>query len=488
LITPLLADNPPKLSGLYPAGIAPGSEATVEAIDATVWPVQVWCSAASLQFDPLPEKGKLKVTAPASASPGPVLVRLFNEAGCSDARIFVVGTGPELIEAPKNDRPAEAQPVPSLPVTLNGILERRGDVDFFRLSLKKGQILGAQLDAYSLRSEIDPFLQLIGPDGQELLLASDTHNLDPAFETTIPVSGDYLLQINAIAHKASAEVSFAGDKDKIYRLRLQTGPLPSALPKPDSIESTPQQPIKAPHRLQGTLAMPGERDRFRIEATAGSKLRVRVEARAIHLLTDPVLRVFKADGSLLREVDDFNNKPDPASDLTVEAAGFFEVEVRDRFGRAGLRYQLVVEPISPSFRADAAQDSVVITGGKTAELTLNLVREDGHKAPLELVFADLPDGVTAKADAIPAKTGTVKIKFTAEGTAAACQKAFHIGLKETASAATPRPVVRTWQTEESRGDYLINDTPDFWMTVIAIPPPAPKAEAPPAAPSGSPKP
>ena len=483
LASPLFAASPPKLSALHPAGLAIGAETTVEAMGATVWPVQAWCSSAAVKLEPLPEKGKLKISAPPDATPGPVLIRLYNEAGGSDARIFVLGPGPDALENPKNDRASEAQTVASLPATIFGVLERRGDVDFFRLPLKKGQTLSARLEAYGLRSEIDPYLHLIAPDGRELVLASDSHNLDPEFSLPVEASGDHLLQLSAIAHKASAEVSFAGDKDKVYRLRLQTEPIPNALPQPDSMEASPPPPIKAPHRLQGFLKTAGERDRYRIEAAAGTKLRVRVEARSIHLLTDPVLRIFKADGALLREVDDAGSKPDASSDITVEPAGFFEVEIRDRFGRAGMGYQLAVGPIVPTFRASTTADSLILNAGKTAELTVNLTREDGHTAGLELVCPDLPEGVTWKAEAIPAKTGPLKITFSAAETAKAFQGPFHLHLRPTGEAASaePQPIVRTWQNEESRGDYLINEAADFWMTVI----PAPPAPSPAPAPSDS---
>jgi hypothetical protein len=481
LAPPLPAADPPKFTGLHPAGIAVGSEAVVEAIGSTVWPVKTWCSVPSLKVEPTPDKGKLKITAPAEAPLGPALIRFYTAHGASDARIFLIGSGPELLEIPKNDRPEEAQAIPSLPVTINGILERRHDIDFFRLPLKRGQTLSARLDAYTLRTDLDAFLILLGPDGRELVLASDTHTIDPAFETVIPTTGDYLLQVNAIPHKASAEVAFAGDKDKVYRLHLATTPLETRLPKADSFEAKPQPPLKAPHRLQGILTGAGERDRFRIEAAAGSKWRVRVEARAIHLITDPVLRILKADGSLLREVDDSNAKPDPVQDITMEAAGFCEAEVRDRFGRPGQVYQLVVEPIVPSFRSNTAQDSLIITGGKSVDLTVNLTREDGHAAALELLAPDLPAGVTWKAEAFPAKTGPFKVTFTAAATAAAFQGPIHLQLKETGSPRPPLSIVKTWQTEESRGDYWINETADLWLTVVAVPPPAAPAPPVPAA-------
>ncbi|MEQ1841436.1 MAG: PPC domain-containing protein [Verrucomicrobiales bacterium] len=456
---------PPALTGLHPAGLAIGGpEVIVEAIGTSAWPVKAWCSSPSVRIEPLEEKGKLRIAANADAMPGPVLIRLYNAEGSSEARIFVLGRGPEILETQPNDRLADAQAITTLPVTVNGIFEKRGDVDFFRLTLRKGQTISAQLDSYVLRSEIDPFLHLIAPDGRELALASDTQNLDPALVAEIPADGVYIVELNAIGHKANAEVSFAGGKDKVYRLHLQAGPLAQPdLPKPDSLEGP--GPVKAPCRIQGTLSAPGERDRYRIEAEPGAKLRIRVEAASLHLPMDPVLRVYRPDGGLLREIDDAGTLPDPVYDLTVPKDGFFDAEVRDRFRRQGMIYQLVVGPVVPVFRVTATQDAVMVPAGKSAELTLQLTREDGHSAPLELALADLPAGVTWKAEAIPDKTGPFKLTLSAPETAAAFQGPFHI-------TVGTQPVVRTWQTEESRGDYLINETADFWITVT--PAPAPK--------------
>jgi hypothetical protein len=488
LTASLRAVDPPKLAALHPAGLAAGTEAVVEAVGSTVWPVKVWCNSATVKIEPSPEKGKLKIAAAPGSATGPVLVRLYNEAGCSDARIFVIGQGPELLETPKNDRVGEAQPISSLPVTINGTLEQRGDVDFFRLPLKAGQKLSARVEAYGLRSEIDPHLHLIAPDGREIVLASDTHNLDPGFSISLTTSGDHLLHLSAIAHKASADIGFAGGKEKVYRLRLQSEPIQIPLPKPDSREATPPVPIKAPHRLEGVLRAAGERDRFRVEAAAGSKLRVHVEARALGFPTDAVLRLFKADGALLREVDDATSKPDPVIDVTVEAAGFFEAEVRDRFGRPDMGYHLVIAPILPSFRATTTVDNLLLNGTKTAELTVNLTRDDGHAAALELIAPDLPEGVSWKSETIPAKTGPFKVTFSAAATAKPFQGPIHLQLRETA-ASKPLSIARTWQNEESRGDYLINETADFWLTVIPPPPPPPKptpTPAPPAKPTPAP--
>ena len=100
---------------------------------------------------------------------------------------------------------------------MNGKLEKRDDIDFFRLPLKKGQTLTATIDGYGLGSAIDPFLHLYGPDGQEIALASDSRNLDPILTHAIAENGDYTIQVVAIDHKASSNVSFAGGAAMIYR-------------------------------------------------------------------------------------------------------------------------------------------------------------------------------------------------------------------------------------------------------------------------------
>jgi len=114
LLDLVLAVDPPKLAALHPAGMAIGSGLTVEAIGTTAWPVKGLEQFAAIRIEALPDKGKLKINAAADAAPGPVLIRLYNESGCSEARIFVLGRNPEVLEAPKNDRsrirPSHSQP------------------------------------------------------------------------------------------------------------------------------------------------------------------------------------------------------------------------------------------------------------------------------------------------------------------------------------------------------------------------------------------
>ena len=56
---------------------------------------------------------------------------------------------------------------------MNGRLAKRGDSDFFKISLKRGEVLIGVVDAYGLDAPIDCFLHLFDASGLELVLASE---------------------------------------------------------------------------------------------------------------------------------------------------------------------------------------------------------------------------------------------------------------------------------------------------------------------------
>ncbi|MCF6314241.1 MAG: hypothetical protein L3J39_17465 [Verrucomicrobiales bacterium] len=177
----------PTLDAFYPPGIQVGKTTEVTTVGKTSpWPSQVSCSNPKITFKLNPKKkGIYTVTASKDAQAGPCLVRLHNQDGASKAMIFMLGKLPEILETvdkkgnEDNDSNARAQKITSLPATINGRLIKSGDIDFYRVSLKKGQTLIAHLDSYSMRILMDPYLHLYDSDGSLLVLGNDNgFNLD----------------------------------------------------------------------------------------------------------------------------------------------------------------------------------------------------------------------------------------------------------------------------------------------------------------------
>ena len=107
-------DKPPSLTGLYPPGSHRGKTVTVSVYgELPGWPLNSWISdnreeKTSLVCKPLKAKGKLEITVRADASPGIYWLRLFNKAGASSPRPFLVSELPDTLETEPNNAVKDA--------------------------------------------------------------------------------------------------------------------------------------------------------------------------------------------------------------------------------------------------------------------------------------------------------------------------------------------------------------------------------------------
>lgn len=189
------------------------------------WPPELWVSAPGIHFAATTNKGSLQVIVDAKASVGPHFVRSFNDEGASAPRFLIVTAEASGAEVEPNDLFTQPQAVTNLPVTLNGRLEKAGDVDSFGVALEAGQTLRASLEAYTLMSPLDAVLRLV--DARGVNLASnhdDGRSLDPVLVWTAPSKGVYVLQAFGFDYPAGSDVKFAGNTKCVYRLHLERGP------------------------------------------------------------------------------------------------------------------------------------------------------------------------------------------------------------------------------------------------------------------------
>jgi hypothetical protein len=211
------------------------------------WPVQVWTSSSGIRWTSSTNAGQFDVVVPADAAPGAHLVRLFNGEGASALRFLVVTSDPIVGEVEPNDLFTKAQPIGSLPVSINGRLEKGGDVDSYSVDLKSGQTLVAQLDAYLLQSPIDAVLRLLDSHGVQVAWNHDNgRTLDPVVGYRAPKEGRYILQVFGFDHPANSDVRFGGNGKCVYRLRLSTGAVARY-----SLPLGVQRGSNAVHRLVG---------------------------------------------------------------------------------------------------------------------------------------------------------------------------------------------------------------------------------------------
>jgi Bacterial pre-peptidase C-terminal domain len=215
----------PTLDHFYPIAVQIGSTNAVTAIGKfDPWPPKVWVDAPGIVFNSETNAGKLTVEIATNAPAGPHLVRVFNEQGASGPRFLIVTREPQAAEQEPNDDFMKPQAVDHLPVSLNGRLDKSGDVDSFAVTLEAGQTLIASLEAYTLASPMDAVLRLVDSRGVQLALNDDDGcTLDPLLAWTANSAGTYILQVFGFAYPAISDVKFAGGNACVYRLHLSRG-------------------------------------------------------------------------------------------------------------------------------------------------------------------------------------------------------------------------------------------------------------------------
>ncbi len=201
-------------------------------------------------------------------------------------------------------------------------------------------------------------------------------------------------------------------------LTLPVEPHPSVV---ELTERTPEpQEIAVPSSMTGVIDKPDEVDFFRVKLAAKQAIVIRTDARSAGSPLDPLLRILKADGSQLQEVDDGSKGDfDPDANFTAPAEGEYRVAITDRFGLGGPRffYRLTVLPSQPDFELKVAADSFALAPDKPLEIPVTVDRLRGFAQDIEMVVSDLPDKVTCE-PIVSAKSGdsakSVKLMLKAE--------------------------------------------------------------------------
>lgn len=91
----------------------------------------------------------------------------------------------------------------AFPCAFNGVIEKPGDVDHFRVSLKKGQVFEVHCLARRIGSQLDPVMYM-GLVGQGALVGNDDNGgPDSIFRVTVPQDGEYWINVTDHLKKGS---------------------------------------------------------------------------------------------------------------------------------------------------------------------------------------------------------------------------------------------------------------------------------------------
>jgi hypothetical protein len=201
---------------------------------------------------------KNRLTIEAAVSPdaeqGFYSYRIRTPLGTTNLGRIVIGVLPETKEHEMNDALNEAQAI-SLPSTIIGDLQKRGDHDYFRFSAKAGQQLVFEVVASMLNSRLDSVLTLMNDQGRTLASNNDFDaRRDSLLAYTFERDGVYILRLSDLERKGQMGM---------YGYRLNAGEFPYL---------TNAYPLGVKQDLAGEVSVSGFNlgvERAKVGATAG---------------------------------------------------------------------------------------------------------------------------------------------------------------------------------------------------------------------------
>ncbi|MBX9680155.1 MAG: hypothetical protein K2X38_15450 [Gemmataceae bacterium] len=386
--------------------------------------------------------------------------RVSTSQGVSSALKFVVGDLPEVVEAE-----TEGDPIPtkvSLPVTINGRIFPRQDIDAWSFDAKRGEAIRIEATSVRLGSPLDARLSLLDPDGVVIVESEGRVGVDPVLRFEAPREGTYRLLVQdaqqqggqAYVYRVTftrgpvvdAYFPLGGKKDTSLDLSLsgiqlpqatakiplpaQTGPQWLSLPGmpkdspplmvdvddlPEAREGITTHAV-APVVLNGRIEKAGEIDSWPIVVRKGETIEVELRAGRLGSRLDGILELLDAAGKSIAKAEGTTPQPDPTLKYTATADGTLTLQVRDRFrSRGGLDfgYRVRVTQAADDFRLTAAADSLTIQRKGKAKLKLNVDRRGSFKEPIALQVEGLSAGVSVKETTIAANQQSLELNFDA---------------------------------------------------------------------------
>ena len=520
---------PPQVDWLFPIGAQRGSEALAQIGGKYNWPLRVWCEVGGIRFAPEKEKkGFYRINVGKDVTPGPYLVRFYDDNGSAQPRVFFVSKAVDVPEKEPNNEMLKPQMVANLPAVIHGKFGKGGDVDSYQFSLKKGQILVAQMDAYTAGVSMDALMLLRDARGVKLNFNHDAHSLDPRLIWKCARDGDYVLQMACFKFPANSNSSFDGGADRIYRVTLTNGPWvrhawpagvregldskvklvgwnlkndkvnvvnpkgkvlilptdaansPLRLPIASHDQRVEQEPndanatanlIRCPATVSARISRSGDVDRYAVEVKKGERYRFDIDSFKDGFLLDAQLALEDSNGKELSVNDDSNKKRDPLLNWIAPNDGRYCVRVRSLLNKGGMEYFYRLHFIKPEpgFNATVAAPQFAVNAGATNEVKVSVNYLDGYKGKLTVSAAKLPKGVSAQSVVLE-KKGTATLKLVAAQVAPLFNGPLLLlvsGEKKTRNitcALTSSGVNNG--VPQGFPEYVIPETDHLWLTIL----------------------
>jgi hypothetical protein len=302
-------------------------------------------------------------------------------------------------EVEPNDEQAKASPAPESPIALNGIIDKPGDIDYFKVPLKKGMSLELQTFAQSIGSPLDSVVNVYNEKGGGLGGNDDgggRRRLDSKFKVNIPADGNYYIRVTDHLER--------GGPNFVYRIELITA-------EPEVYFASPQYTVNDNNYRQFIAVPKGGRYATLVNVTRSNvsgdfKFEVQNMPKGVKLLTDVVPKDIGSSPLLFEAAPDaplghqvvpiFLNAVDP----TVKTRGRLRQEF-DVVRNGNVVYYTQIEDRLPvavveeaPYSLEIVKPVVPLVNNGILDLKVTSKRKEGFKAPIRVFMIWKPNGVS----------------------------------------------------------------------------------------------
>jgi len=394
------------------------------------------------------------------AAPGLRHWTLTTSEGATVLRPFVIGDLPEVMEDEENTLQGCPQTV-TLPVTVNGRIYPRGDLDEFVFTAKAGDRVTCEVLSQRLGHKLDARLDVSDGEGRPVASNDDAYGQDPFVTFVVPADGRYVVRIH--------DVAFEGDQDYVYRLTLRQGPVvthvfpaglrrgesgrvrlhggsghvdeqfivPASLPmaallsstgRPESapfglafqvsdlpeVSESDDRPTRTalPTVLNGQISPAGDVDEFVFAAKKGQKFDLEFFGRRLGSPISGVCVVADAQGKPLSRLEG-----DGRLAFAAPADGEYTLRIhekhRETHGGTQFVYRVVASLPEPDFRLVLEKDAQGVLPGQSTKIKVNATRLGDLAEEIRLSFEDLPEGIQGAPGVIARGQNQVQLTLSA---------------------------------------------------------------------------
>ena len=365
------------------------------------------------------------------AALGPRRGWVFTSQGGAGGLAFVVGSLPEAIE-----REVDGDPIPNavaLPITANGRIFPRDNVDLWEFEANAGQTMTAMAVAKSLHSPLAAKLEILDAAGR-VLAENMIHALpasDESVRFTAPAKGKYRIRIG--------DAKGQGGPAYVYRLTITTEVVSElAFPLKAPADGLPDvldvaKVVAAPAALNGSIAKPGTVQEWKVELRKATKYTFDLQARRFDSPLCGIVTIHDSTGKELARGEASDPALDPTFAFQPPTDGTFTARVAERFrsrGGPNFVYRLRIAdgtgekpgfkltvPFDTRQQLGPAPDAITLLRGTPTKVKVNVERMGSFAGAVELNIASLPKGVTCKPAIVAANQTTAELTLEADKTA-----------------------------------------------------------------------